>query len=192
MKTMRLLPAIAAGLTLSACFGGSDKPDALLDLTPTAVRTTAVDKTVPAAQVVVVALPTVPEELGVMRIPVRTGAAFTYLKGAQWVSKPSILFSRLVTETLAAGGRVVLDPGETVFQAGTVLTGHLPSFGVDADRREAVVVYDAALAAPDNSLRSRRFEARVPLAAIDPATVVPALNQAANKVAADVAGWLGS
>ncbi len=89
------------------------------------------------------------------------------------VSKPSILFSRLVTETLAAGGRVVLDPGETVFQAGTVLTGHLQSFGVDADRREAVVVYDAALAAPDNSLRSRRFEARVPLAAIDPATVVP-------------------
>lgn len=192
MKTIRFLPLALVGFALTGCFGmGGNKPDSLLDLTPTATRTAAAEKVVPTSQAVVVALPTVPEELGVMRIPVRTNGAITYLKDAEWVAKPAVLFSRLVTETVAAGGRVVLDTGETAFQAGIVLTGHLQSFGVDGDRREAVVVYDAALATGDNNLRTRRFEARVPLATVDPATVAPALNQAANQVAADVAGWLG-
>ena len=37
----------------------------------------------------------------------------------------------------------------------------------------------------------RRFEARVPVSAIEPAPVGVALNQAANQVAAEVADWIG-
>jgi cholesterol transport system auxiliary component len=54
-----------------------------------------------------------------------------------------------------------------------------------------VVIYDAALATNEDQVRTRRFEARVPLASIDGASVPPALNQAANQVAAEVAAWLG-
>ena len=43
---------------------------------------------------------------------------------------------------------------------------------------------------PDKGLDSRRFEARVAVGAIDATTVGPALNEAANKVAADVADWV--
>jgi cholesterol transport system auxiliary component len=67
----------------------------------------------------------------------------------------------------------------------------LQTFGVDADTSEAVVVYDGVLARGADAVESRRFEARVPMAAIDAASAGPALNQAANRVAADVAAWIG-
>jgi len=38
---------------------------------------------------------------------------------------------------------------------------------------------------------TRRFEARVPVAAIDRANAAPAVNAAANQVAIEVAGWIG-
>ena len=191
MRFVRLLPMLAATAALAACFGGADVPDRLLDLTPTQPRPATAGRAAPASEAVVVSLPAVPQELEVNRIPVRTGGAITYLKDAQWVAEPAALFARLLTETVAASGRVVLESPETAFQAGTVLTGSLDSFGVDADRREAVVIYDAALATDEDQVRTRRFEARVPLAAIDEVSVPPALNQAANQVAAEVAAWLG-
>ncbi len=40
-------------------------------------------------------------------------------------------------------------------------------------------------------LTTQRFEARVPAATPDAAGVGPALNQAANQIAADVARWVG-
>lgn len=191
MRPARFLLPIASALVLSGCFGGAKAPKSLLDLTPTRTRAAAAENTVPTSEAVVVALPTVPEELTANRIPVRQGGQITYLKDAQWVDTPATLFSRLVTETVAASGRVVLDAGETAFQAGTVLTGHLQSFGVDGDRREAVVIYDAALATKESQVRTRRFEARVQLSTIEAATVAPALNQAANQVAEELAAWLG-
>jgi cholesterol transport system auxiliary component len=42
----------------------------------------------------------------------------------------------------------------------------------------------------EKGLDSRRFEARVPVGVIDALSVGPALNEAANKVAADVADWI--
>lgn len=191
MRVTRLLPAALAALLLSGCFGGAKAPKMLLDLTPERNRTAAAETSAPIAQAVVVALPTVPEELSVRRIPVRAGGSITYLKDAEWVDAPAQLFSRLVTETVAATGRVVLDSSETSFQAGIVLSGHLQSFGVDAARREAVVIYDAALAVGEDKLRIKRFEARVPLGRIDAEDAAPALNQAANQVAAEIAAWLG-
>jgi cholesterol transport system auxiliary component len=56
---------------------------------------------------------------------------------------------------------------------------------------EAVLVYDAALARGADRVETRRFEARVPVAAVDAASAAPALNQAANQVADEVAAWIG-
>ncbi len=190
MKT-RLVLALAAATTLSACFGGA-APETLFDLTPVRSRAAEAEKTGPATSAVVVASPSVPQELSVQRIPVRSGGTISYVKDAHWVDYPGTLFGRLLTETIGASGRLVLDAEDTSFEAGTVLTGHLQMFGIDADRREAVVVYDAALAAANNQVRTRRFEARVPVATIDAATAAPALNQAANQVAGEIAGWLGN
>jgi cholesterol transport system auxiliary component len=86
----------------------------------------------------------------------------------------------------------VLDPKQFVFNPGTRLTGQLQTFGIDADRMEVVAVYDAALSRTPDRVETRRFEARVPLAAADAASAAPALNQAANQVAAEVARWIGS
>ena len=80
-------------------------------------------------------------------MPVRTGATqVAYVKDAQWVEVPTILFARLLSETIAAKtGRVVLDPKQFTFDPGQRLTGTLQTFGLDADRMEAVLVYDAAV-----------------------------------------------
>ena len=77
-----------------------------------------------------------------------------------------------------------LDPG-------LVVTGRLTNFGYEAGAGSVLVRYDAALAASGGTrVETRRFEARVP-ADGTAATVGPALNAAANQVAADVAKWIG-
>ena len=42
-----------------------------------------------------------------------------------------------------------------------------------------------------NVVEKRRFEARVPVSAIEPGPAGIAINQAANQVAAEVADWVG-
>ena len=44
----------------------------------------------------------------------------------------------------------------------------------------------------DAVFEKRRFEARVPVSAIEPVPAGAALNQAANQVAAQVAEWVGN
>ena len=53
-----------------------------------------------------------------------------------------------------------------------------------------VVVFDAVRNGAGASAISRRFEARVPVAAPETEFVGPALNQAANQVAGEIADWL--
>src|SRR5688500_17573075 len=118
MRVHRLLPVLAAALAVSGCFGGAKVPDRLLDLTPAQVRPATGGQSAPASEAVVVSLPAVPDELEVTRIPVRSGGAITYLKDAQWISEPAALFARLLSDTVAASGRVVLESPETAFRAG--------------------------------------------------------------------------
>ena len=125
MRQMRLLLPLTAALALSGCLSfGKDPPDTLMTLTSAASRPAAASRTGPASQAVTVALPTVPQELATTRVPVRTGdTALAYLKDAQWVEMPSALFSRLLSETIAATtGRVVLDPRQFSFDPGVKLT----------------------------------------------------------------------
>ncbi|MEA3017472.1 MAG: cholesterol transport system auxiliary component, partial [Sphingomonadales bacterium] len=127
------------------------------------------------------------------RVPVYVAPqTIQYLRRAFWSDDPSELFRAVVAETISARtGRVVLDPGQFTHEPGARLTGQLLMFGLDADRMEAVALYDAVLERGRNSIATQRFEARVPVAAAEAAIVAPALNQAANQVAEQVAAWVG-
>src|SRR5947209_7454231 len=56
-----------------------------------------------------------------------------------------------------------IDPGQR-------LTGTLQEFGLEETGSQAVVVYDAVLARGANAVETRRFEARVPVPALDAAS----------------------
>lgn len=191
---MRSKFALTAGATLAltGCGLGGSTPDVLLNLTPEAVLAPQTGNSSSAENALTVVRPTVPEALDTTRVPVMTGQQVAYVDKAHWVDTPDQLFRRLLSETIAARtGRVVLDPLQFSFNPGNRLTGQLQNFGIDAPTMQAVVTYDAALARGAESVITRRFEARVPLAAIDRANAAPALNAAANQVAAQVADWLG-
>lgn len=182
----------AATLALAGCGLGGSTPDVLLNLTPEAVLAPQTGNSSSAENALTVVRPSVPEALDTNRVPVMTGQQVAYVDKAYWVDTPDQLFRRLLSETIAARtGRVVLDPLQFSFNPGNRLTGQLQNFGIDAPTMQAVVTYDAALARGAESVVTRRFEARVPLAAIDRANAAPALNAAANQVAAQVADWLG-
>jgi len=192
MTHRTLLGLAAAALAVSACSFGPKTPPTLMRLNPDA-QPAASSRTAPAGQAITVVLPVLVEELNTPRVPVRTGqTAVAYLPNAQWVDVPSTLFARLLSDTIAARtGRVVLDPKQFTFDPGQRLTGTLRAFGLDADTSEAVVTYDAAMQRGAEAVETRRFEARVPVAAIDAASAPEALNRAANQVAAEVAAWVG-
>jgi cholesterol transport system auxiliary component len=192
MRQMRPVLALAAALAVSGCLSfGAKPPPTLMRLTSDVQPGTAA-RTAAAGAAITVVPPSVPAELMTPRVPVRTGATqVAYVKDAQWVEAPNILFARLLSATIAGrSGRVVLDPKQFTFDPGQRLTGTLQAFGLDADRMEAVLVYDAAVSRGE-AVETRRFEAHVPVPALDAASAPAALNQAANQVAAEVAAWVG-
>ena len=77
------------------------------------------------------------------------------------------------------------------YSAATKLSGRLLDMGYDASSGSVVVRYDAVLQAPDGKVQTRRFENRV--SGVEPKAdaVGPALNEAANAVAGEVAAWVG-
>jgi cholesterol transport system auxiliary component len=185
---------LCAALLLSGCISfGAKPPPTLMTLTSAQSSPVGTTRTAGEGQTITVAPPQVPRELQTVRVPVRqSDIAIAYLKGAQWVELPSNLFARLISETISATtGHVVLDPRQFTFDPGTRLTGTLQEFGLDAGRMEVVAVYDAALARQGGGVTTRRFEARVPVTVADAASVSPAMNQAANEVATQVAAWVG-
>jgi cholesterol transport system auxiliary component len=193
MRKSPALLAVFAALAVSGCISfGAKPPPTLMTLTAAEARPTT-SRTAATSEAITVVVPVAPQELATTRVPVRTGeTAVAYLKNAQWVELPSSLFGRLLTETIAARtGRVVLDPKQFTFDPGIRLTGTLQTFGLQGDSLQAVVIYDAALARGAEAVETRRFEARIPVAAVDAASAAPALNQAANQVAAEVAAWIG-
>jgi cholesterol transport system auxiliary component len=191
MKLKIAVPALAA-LSLAGCGLGGKTPDVLLNLTPEAVMAPQSGNTSSAENAITVVSPTIPQALQTTRLPVTTGQQVAYLEDAFWVDTPDKLFRRLLSETIGARtGRVVLDPLQFSFNPGNRLTGQLHAFGLDAATMQAVVTYDAALARGADTVVTRRFETRVPVAAADRANVAPALNSAANQVAAQVADWVG-
>ncbi len=197
MRMMLRVPAAAAlALSLGACalLGGGPKPPPwLLTLTPSAPAPASVVRSANAGEAVTIDVPVIPKELRSVRVPAQVGeTAVAYIKGLQWVDTPDHLFQDLLQETvLRTTSRVVIDPKQSTLDPGLTVNGQLSSFGYEAGQGTVLVRYDAALStAGGTRVETRRFEARVP-ADGTAATVGPALNQAANQVALDVARWIG-
>lgn len=186
--------ASAAALTLSACvsFGGK-VPPFLLTLDATATPPTGVARTATEAEALTILIPTAPQKLRTQRIPVQQDDnSVTYVKDAQWVEAPQRLMQHLISDTVAArANRLVLDEGQYLTAPGEQLAGQLLEFGVDAQTNEAVVVYQAMLvSSAGKTVTQRRFEAREPLASVEPIVVGAALSAGANKVAVEISDWL--
>ena len=188
----RLIASAALVLALTGCFGGH-APSELLTLTPAQMRDPAQPRAAAQGHVVTVTTPAVPNDISNNRVAVYVSpTTIQYLKDAQWSAQPAELFRGLLSETLAAKtDLVVLDPSLYTQIQGMVLSGQLLRFGYDPGRGEAVVLFEATLARPENSVTTNRFEAHVPVADASAASVAPALNQAANQVADQVAAWVG-
>ncbi len=193
----RVVAAAAAALSLGACAlmgGGPKPPPTLLTLTTTAAAPEAIVRSANAGEAVTIETPVIPKELRSVRVPAQVGpTAVAYIEDLQWVDTPDRLFQDLLEETLLrTTSRVVIDPKQTGLDPGLIVSGRLSNFGYEAGAGTVLVRYDAALAAAGGTrVETRRFEAR---AAADgtAATVGPALNQAANQVALQVAQWIGS
>ena len=184
---------LSGALALSGCFGGGGAPSELLTLTPSQARPATGPRAAAEGRIITVTTPSAPHALNNTRIPVYVSdTSIQYLKDAVWVEEPTELFRNLLSETISARtSYVVIDPALYTQTAGTTLSGQMIQFGVDPTRMEAVVQFDAAVSRPNQPVSTNRFEARVPIAAATRVAVAPALNQAANQVAAQVADWVG-
>jgi len=195
MLHARLSLVALGALSLAACLGGGQKvPPTLLTLTSSAPAPASLNRTAAPGQTITIDIPVIPKELSTTRVPAQVGpTAIAYIQNLQWVESPDRLFQDLVQETvMRTTNRVVLDPRQSGFDPGVRLTGTLSRFGYDSQEGTVIVRYDAALNVPGGTqVQTRRFEARAP-ADGTAATVGPALNSAANQVAAEVAVWVGS
>lgn len=192
-NTSILLPVLAA-LSLSACVSLGEKPPAqLLLLSADARVAPGTERTDAQGKSITVIMPDTSKKLDTVRVPVQVSpTAVAYVQHARWVDTPRHMFQQLLTETIAASGKVmVLDPGQYSTDPGQRLLGELIDFGIDAQTNTAIVTYDATLAPGGGAVvKRKRFSASVPVGTIDAMSVGVPINQAANKVAADVAAWV--
>lgn len=194
-KSILVSLMLATALPLAGCISfGATPPDTLLTLTSASALPIGQQQDSAKAKSIVVQVPATSASLAVQRVPVQsTPTSLAYVKDAQWAEPPARLFARLMSDTVAARtGRVVLSQVQAVTEDNDQLAGELRNFGLDATTREAIVTFDGALIRSGQAnTEKRRFEARVPVAAIDAVSAGPALNQAANQVAQQVADWVG-
>ena len=198
-RMLRVSATVALALGLSACMGGllgggGKAPPWLLTLTPQAPAPESIARTAGPGESVTIDIPVIPKEVRTTRVPVHEGPiAIAYVKDLTWVDTPDRLFQDLLTETVTRmTNRVVLDPAQSTLDPGMTISGNLTRFGYDAQEGMVVVRYDAAMArAGGTAVTTRRFEAKEP-ADGTASTVAPAINSAANRVAMEVAQWVGA
>jgi cholesterol transport system auxiliary component len=194
MTARNALAAASLVLSLSGCISlGGDPPDTLFNLTPVSGAPAGALAGGPLREAIVVAEPETDKRLAVQRIPVQIDDSnVAYLKDASWVERPARLFRSLLAETIRAKGtRLVLEDNAIEAGGSIHLGGRLLDMGYDARRQAAVVRYDAIRQTGNGPVTTRRFESIVPVAEPTGAYVAPALNQAANQVALQVAEWIG-
>ncbi len=194
MKTKLLI--VAAALPLAACISfGAKPPPWLLTIEATATPAVGTEQNSAKVRSITIQVPSTPTAIASTRVPVQaTPTTIAYVKDAQWAEPPARLFARLLSDTVSSrGNMVVLSTVQSIADPSATLAGELRRFGLDAGAREAVVTYDAALTrAGAETVEKRRFEARVPVTAIDAANAGTALSQAANQVAGEVAAWVAA
>ncbi len=194
MKTKLLI--VAAALPLAACISfGAKPPPSLLTIEATAAPAVGTEQNSAKARSITIQVPSTPTTIASTRVPVQaTPTTIAYVKDAQWAEPPARLFARLLSDTVSSrSNMVVLSPVQSIADPSATLAGELRRFGLDAGTREAVVTYDAALTrAGAETVEKRRFEARIPVTAIDAPNAGTALSQAANQVAGEVATWVAT
>ena len=193
-RLLKLAPAAALVLALGGCLSlGGKVPATLFSLTPAKTAPAGAAVSGKIEEAIVVAEPETDRRLAVQRVPVQIDdASVAYLQNAMWVERPARLFRSLLAETIRArGSRLVFEDNEAASGAGVRLTGRLLEMGYDARSLSVVVRYDAIRSSRGGDLTTRRFESVVPGVAAKPEAIGPALNQAANDVAAQVAEWVG-
>jgi cholesterol transport system auxiliary component len=195
IRTLRPALALLALAPLAGCISLAAKPPpSLLTITSAASIPAGQTQSSATAPTITIQVPAVSQALATQRVPVQTSATdLAYIANAQWVEPPARLFARLLSDTVSAKtGRVVLGNAQATLDPGARLSGELRAFGVEAGTIQAVVIYDAALMRKEgNVIEKRRFEARVPISAIEAGPAGIGINQAANQVAAEVADWVG-
>lgn len=184
-----------AALALSGCISfGAEPPPSLLTLSPASTMPAGTSRSAAAGEAITIVPPRVPQALATNRVPVQSDdTTLAYVKDAQWVDAPNRLFRSLLAEVVSAKtGKLVLDNRQFTVDPGITISGTLMNFGVDASTSEAVVTYDAVRGSQGGTrVEERRFEARVPVSAVESGPVGVALNAAANQVAEQVAAWVG-
>ena len=198
-RMLRVSASVALALSVSACMGGllgggGKTPPWLLTLTPQAPAPENIARTAGPGESVTIDTPVIPKEVRTTRVPVHEGPiAIAYVQDLTWVDTPDRLFQDLLTETVTRmTNRVVLEPNQSTLDPGLTVSGNLTRFGYDAQEGMVIVRYDAAVSrSSGTAVTTRRFEAKE-AADGTAATVAPAINAAANRVAMEVAQWVGA
>ena len=188
------LGALAPAFLLAGCISlGAEPPPSLLTLTPATSAPAGTGASADEASAIALVPFEAPQRLDVTRVPVQvTDSEIAYLKDAVWVEKPARLFRRLLAETIRTrSNRVVVDGDDPGVLADTRLRGTVREFGYDARTSSVVVRIDMVRNGAGSQVTTQRFEAVVPGVAPEVGAVGPALNSAANDVAAQIAAWIG-
>jgi cholesterol transport system auxiliary component len=202
MKKEQAMRSIRTGMTalvlasLAGCvsLGGGKVPPTLFTLTSAQSAPAGATASGTPSDALMVMEPETDRRLAVLRVPVQIDdAQVAYLQNAQWVERPARLFRALLAEALRVNNqRLVLEDDQAATTPGMRLSGRLLDMGYDARSMAAVVRYDAIRVGADGKVLTKRFEAEVSGVAATPEQVGPALNKAANDVAAQVAEWMKS
>ena len=191
---LRVAGLALATLGLGACVNlGSAKPPAQLYTLQTANPAPAgYTASARPAETLLVMEPEADRILAAPRIAaVVDDSRVAYLKGGQWVERPSRQFAALLAEVLRARGhRLVLREGDAMPANGTRLSGQLLALGYDARLPGAVVRFDALRRGADGRISTQRFEAVERGVKPNAGAVAEALGRLANTVAGEVADWL--
>lgn len=186
-------PALAA-LLLGGCvsLGGGKAPDTLFTLSPAAPVAAGTAISGKPADAIVVFEPETDRRLGVQRVAVQVDDTnIAYLQKAMWVERPARLFQNLLAETIRGKtGKLVLLAGDDLGANALRIQGRLLDMNYDARAMRVVVRYDALRTDGSGTVSTKRFESAVSEVAPTAEQVAPALNQAANDVAQQVAGWV--
>ena len=191
-KTIPVL--LALSLALGGCLSlGGKVPPTLLTLTPATTVPAGTVTTGDPRTAIMVMEPETDQHLAVVRVPVQIDdTQVAYIKNAVWVERPARLFRALLAETLRSKtGALVLEDTQAAVNVGTRVSGRLIDMGYDTRTGSVVVRFEAIRSTTGNAVVStKRFESVVPGIEAKPEAVGPALNQAANDVATQVAGWV--
>ena len=191
-KTIPVL--LALSLALGGCLSlGGKVPPTLLTLTPATTVPAGTVTTGDPRTAIMVMEPETDQHLAVVRVPVQIDDTnVAYIKNAVWVERPARLFRALLAETLRSKtGALVLEDTQAAVNVGTRVSGRLIDMGYDTRTGSVVVRFEAIRSTTGNAVVStKRFESVVPGIEAKPEAVGPALNQAANDVATQVAGWV--